>query len=161
MNSPRRERLHLQLPPLILDPSGVVNYGNGTLAFDAPNFRELPLSQFPLIEDFRVNAGETLRFGTSMQFESAAHGRLAGFWWDHVKSDQRLGPGWMPVGTFEDPFWDLDEGWEIAIGADEDFVYVVEGEFELEPRRFLRYFAVRRSEFETAWRRAVFELGGT
>jgi len=148
----------MELPPLILTPSGVETYGTSR-AFKAPNFRHLPLAEFPRIEDFRVELEATGLFGMHLHFESTAHGRLAGFpWWDHVESDGRLSAGWMPIGTIEDPYWDLDEAWEIAIGADEEYVYVLEGEFELEPRRFLRYFAVRRSTFEAAWQGAVARL---
>ena len=93
----------------------------------------LPFADFPLIDDFEVRLEEVKTscrsaFGYHARFFSRTRGYIADFpWWDHAERNLIRDDFQIPMGDLQKPFYDLDEGWEIIIFADDDLVYILQG----------------------------------
>ena len=128
-----------------------------------PDMESLPLHTFPLIEDFTIRVetmtdpnGHSL-FGYGVRFFSPTLGYLASFpWWDHAEQDLARADFRMPLGSFEAPYCDLEQGWEIVIAERGILVYVLEGRFD--QRRVDGYeiwFKVHKTHYIEQWREAL------
>jgi hypothetical protein len=126
---------------------------------------DLPLKNFPLVQDFEVRLerfkvdGE-VKFGVNVYFFSFSRGYMASFpWWDCAERDLIKETFQIPFGDFDQPFEDCEQGWEIIIFADDEFVYVLEGNFELPDapieERFYLWFKVDKSAYLGEWQKAI------
>ncbi len=111
------------------------------------------LDTFPIVSDFAVrltDGGE--EGGRHVELVSASQGRLAGFpAWDHADRDLRhFVASDVPLGTFDDPYDDRDEGWRIVIFEEGGWVYVAEGA-DAGAESFEALFRVRRERYFQAW----------
>jgi hypothetical protein len=109
------------------------------------------LDRLLLIDDFRINLHPTPRFGLHLEFWSVALGYLTQFpWQDHVQEHLARRPApW--VGTPDDPYSDLDQGWEIFIWCEAGDVVVIAGDFESPPGSFYAAFRVPEETFDREW----------
>lgn len=113
-----------------------------------------PLEAFPLIDDFEIvlerSRGTSL--GYHLAFFSEKRGYIASFpWWDHVELD-------LYRPSFSFPSYDfMDEGWEIEIFADDEYMYVLEREFEYPTTEsgYQRWFKVRKDHYLAEWQSAI------
>ena len=120
---------------------------------------KLDLLAFPLVEDFIIKLEQTGTFGIHLYFYSDQLGRLASFpWWDNVEKDlSSYTSSDIPVGDFDEPYSDLEQGWQIIIFEDENFVYIMEGQ---EPccTEFPIWFRVTRDRYYNEWMRLIREF---
>ena len=119
----------------------------------------LPLEVFPLIEDFEVvllpwpSWGPTWRnsWGYHFGFFSQQQGLLAcfGLWGaavlDYAQENFRI-----PVN-----FWDLDQGWEQLIFEQDEYVYVLEGDFDDDGSGYHCWFRVSKERYLAEWQLAL------
>ncbi|MEM7018068.1 MAG: hypothetical protein AAF512_12115, partial [Pseudomonadota bacterium] len=83
---------------------------------------------FPEVIDFQVTLVKTAVFGYQIEYRSKQHGCIADFpWWDNVDRDLKS-IGDIPSGTFQNPYDEFEQGWQIYIFQHEDFIYILEGE---------------------------------
>ena len=81
--------------------------------YDSP--LNLPFNDFPLINDFYINIDKTDLFGYHLDYRSEKHGLLSNFpWWDNIEREIHSEKD-IPIGTLEEPFDDLEQGWQIYI----------------------------------------------
>jgi hypothetical protein len=134
----------------------------GTTLGTPPLMLQLPLLDFPLIDNFEVwlesmsVAGEAL-FGFHVHFYSASRGYVATFpWWDHVERDLIRDDYQFPVADSRNTFYDLEQGWEILIFASNDFVYVLQGDFETTvDEGYYAWFKVNKDLYLAEWQKAI------
>ena len=114
------------------------------------DLRNLALDGFPVIDDFSVVVTEDE--ARTIEFRSAAHGRLAGFpAWEYADRDLRhFTPSDVPLGTLDEPFEDRDEAWRIILFGDSGWIYVLEGDAPA-ARTFPRWFRVATGRYVQAW----------
>lgn len=128
--------------------------GEKLLIGDLGALRRLDLSAFPAATDFVIElvAGGG---GSSVQFvERGLNVTIEFPWWEDVKSEIA---GWsladIPSGSIDSPYWDMDQGWHVAIWQADDLVYVAqggetEGEYE-------RWFSVPSSIYRAEWEKVI------
>lgn len=114
------------------------------------DLRNLALDGFPIIDDFSVVV--TTDESRTIEFRSAAHGRLAGFpAWEYADRDLRhFTPSDVPLGTLDEPFEDRDEAWRIILFGDSGWIYVLEGDAPA-ATEFRRWFRVATGGYVQAW----------
>lgn len=128
-----------------------------------PDMERLPLDAFPLIEDVEVrlvdrrDAGGRSRFGYHVRFVSPTLGDLGGFpWWDHAERDLARDDAAIPLGPFERPFSDVEQGWEIVIAARGALMYILGGAFDQRKvDGYHQWFSVRKARYIAQWERAI------
>ena len=110
------------------------------------------LESFPLINDFAIALEDGGEGGRHIAFTSGIDLRLAGFpAWDHADRDLRhFTPGDVPIGTFEEPYVDADEGWRILICERGGFVHVMEGNAP-NTEDYPVFFRVPATRYVQAW----------
>lgn len=103
------------------------------------------------VDDFSVILVDTEESGQQLEYRSAARGRLAGFpAWEHVDRDLRhFIADDIPNGTRDEPYRDVDEGWDITIFEDDGWVYVRENGQE---------FRVNADEYRRVWNALIDEF---
>lgn len=106
--------------------------------------RRPELDDFPIVRDFAVGLEDSDEGGRHIVFTSGGM-RLAGFpAWDHADRDLRhFTPSDVPIGSVDEPYEDVDEGWRMAIFEQGGFVYVIENEtrFRVPTERYLQGWA--------------------
>jgi hypothetical protein len=127
-----------------------------------PDFPQAPLAEFPLIKDFEVHLVNTKSSGCSQGgfqifFFSPTCGYLAWIDWDHAERALMRKDFVIPNGTFRQPWSECDQGWEIMIAADDDFVYILEGAFDEAdpPYSYHIWFKVDKNIYISAWHKAI------
>ena len=125
-----------------------------------------PPGPFPTIDDFEVVVSWRGTFGLHCIFWSPTLGVLARFpWWDHLEGGNPRGASgdydWIPVGTVDEPFWDMDEAWSFASWRDAGYVHVLQG--GLDDDVYETWFRVPERVFDHAWGTALVRMraGGT
>lgn len=136
-------------PPVVVDQTPDTRFRNGFVVHDHTD-----VPDFPLVEDFSVEAEWADSLGVHMHWTSASLGPLTWFpWWDHLELDDKLmDRDRPPVGTWEDPFYDADQCWEFYAWDDGEHVYVATG---AEPGQIDGAYRVPRETFLTEWRDGV------
>lgn len=121
--------------------------------------KQLPLDQFPLIENFQVllekmtNSQEQSIFGYHVTFYSPYRGYIARFpWWDNAEKDLRREDFSIPLGSFKKPFVDLEQGWKIVIAEHEGYIYVLQG---IGRQWYDAWFKVSRHLYASKWQEAI------
>lgn len=127
-----------------------------------PLEEQLPLDDFPLIEDFEVvMVGFTLKHRQedhlptyySAKFFSPSRGFLAHLLFD-TPQDLCQPDFAIPSGTFSEPYDDLDQGWNMLVAEDQTFVYVITGNWEIgEGQR--TWFKVEKDRYYRQWEKAI------
>ena len=126
---------------------------------DSAQKEALPLETFPLIEDFEVvlramtSAGKPWRkqWGYHFGFFSQQQGLLASFGvlghseLDYAQEDFRI-----PLD-----FWDFEQAWEQAIFEKNEYVYVLESDFDDHASGYHCWFRVRKERYLTEWQSAL------
>ena len=122
---------------------------------DYDELSELDLGAFPVVRNFKVLLKHIASLGHHVELHDES-GFLAGFpWWDHAARTLRMrGEEAVPIGTIENPFEDLEQGWQILIFEQGDKVYVLEGPEPVCPD-FPVWFAVPREEYFQAWKDVI------
>jgi hypothetical protein len=75
-------------------------------------------------------------------------------WWEGVKSEiAEWSLADIPTGSADSPYWDMEQGWHIAIWRSSDLVYIAQGgegggEYE-------RWFAVPDSVYRSEWEKVI------
>jgi len=131
-------------------------------AANPPDMELLPLAEFPFISDFEIrltcflNSGQA-PFGYHVSFFSPSHGFIASFpWWDYAENTLSMKNFEIPIGDFDFPFSDLEQGWEIVIAKKDGLVYVMQG--QLDQRKFDGYsawFKVLEQDYFSQWYKAI------
>ena len=149
LNTPDRRQYFSNSHPLILpeDPTAFPN--------SLPRWKlsELNLKAFPEIEDFRIATFKSKGYGYHLAFKSPAHGVLTSFpWWDHVDKDMAKGIQEIPMGTIQNPFYDLEQGWQLLIFLHEDQIYILQGK-EPGDNNFQTWYRVDLDRYLSEWNR--------
>ena len=121
------------------------------------HLQKLDISLFPLIGDFTVEAQDCGKYlGKHIRFTSEKHGRLASFpWWDHAERTLgKMDREQIPCGTKDDPFDDLEQGWQILIWEKDGFVCVMEGNDPL-CTEFGSWFRVEKDLYISEWEKQI------
>jgi hypothetical protein len=103
------------------------------------------------ITDFYLTLVDYPEGGLHIEMMSRTRGHLAGFpAWDHADRDLRhFTPADIPLGTDDEPFEDADEAWRIMILAQDNDVFILEGDA---PRGSLtRRYRIPREQYLAAW----------
>ncbi len=124
------------------------------------DMKQLPLDQFPLIEDFQVILEEVRTtqeqkssLGYHVCLSSPSRGYIATFpWWDHVEKEMRRDTFSIPLGDLKKPFDDQDQGWRIVIAEHEGYVYVLQG---IGREWYDRWFKVSTPLYVSKWHQAI------
>lgn len=135
--------------PLMLDDTGMTMH--------SVQLAHAPLDEFPLIEDFEVLLEFYYSdFGYHVRFFSSVRGFIASFpWWDHAEHSLIKDGFTIPLGSFEHPAHDVEQGWEILIAAKDDLVYVLEGDFDNPSAGYSSWFKVRQDVYLAEWQKAI------
>lgn len=139
------------IKPLNETPLTIAEAGEET------SFALLPFAKFPIVADFYVNTIKTAVFGYQLEYRSDLYGTITTFpWWDRVEHRFKTMAD-MPIGTLEQPFSDLEQGWQLYIFQHDDFVYILEGD---EPicEQFSRWFKVSADLYTARWQSFLAEL---
>lgn len=108
---------------------------------------------FPTISDFSVVLSDS-RNGEPrhVDFVSSSSGHLAHFpAWEHADRDLRhFVAADVPMGSFDEPYDEGDEGWRIVIFERRGFVYVMEADAP-DAKDFPRFFRVPATRYLQAW----------
>ncbi len=111
----------------------------------------LPLEVFPLIDDFEIVL-EQIRgtsWGYHLAFFSEKRGYIASFpWWDHVELDLYRPSFIIPSGDFE-------QEWAIEIFPDDEYMYVLESNFDDPEAGYQRWFRVGKQHYLKEWQAAI------
>lgn len=122
------------------------------------SIKELDLNLFPLIDDFEIIIRDFEKcMGLHLEFYSSCLGAiLASFeWWDNVERDLvNMSIDEIPIGSIDNPYYDLDQEWEIVIWEADNFVYIMEGE-ESGNSEFLSWFKVKKVKYIEEWERIL------
>lgn len=118
--------------------------------------KSLNLINFPLLEDFSIKVIDTKTLGKHIYYFSEKEGVLTSFpWWDNVEVDIK---NWdiknIPLGSLDAPFDDLDQGWQVLIFKDIEYVYILEGD---EPgcEEFKSWYKVPLEKYINEWKRVL------
>jgi hypothetical protein len=119
----------------------------------------LNLATFPLVQDFEIVPTDTGGpFGRMVRFWSEQLGWLATFlWWEHADLALHLcDRADIPIGTPEQPYHDLEQGWQILIFCRGDFAYVVQGYWPSnQPVVWDTWFRVPLAQYINEWIREI------
>jgi len=94
------------------------------------SIKELDLSKFPIIDDFKILLTDHKRkMGIHIRYQSTSLGILSSFpWWDNVDKDLvGMTIDRVPLGSINQPYDDLEQGWQLVIWEKKDYVYIIEG----------------------------------
>ena len=111
----------------------------------------LPLAAFPFINDFEIVLEQVrgTSWGYHLAFFSEKRGYIASFpWWDHVELDLYR-PG------FRIPYEDFEQGWEIEIFPDGEYMYVLESDFDHPESGYHTWFRVGKAHYLNEWQAAI------
>lgn len=110
----------------------------------------MSLQSYPTVDDFLVRIID-LDGVSFVELASASGGRLAWFpAWEHADRDLRhFVAADVPIGTFDEPYEDVDENWSISIFHDGGWVYVDENDhrFRVRTDRYLQAWAALIDRF--------------
>jgi hypothetical protein len=131
-------------------------------AFKSP---DLPLSDYPLIEDFEVMLeGVTSKHKLGKEepsyfvwLFSPSRGYLTYILGADELEELRDLDFVLPHGTFNHPYYDVDQGWEMVLAEDGDFVYILAGGWrELESYGvYTTWFKVEKKRYYHQWEQAI------
>ncbi len=125
-----------------------------------PALEDLRLTEFLEIEDFEVVLEEMIGtdMGYHVRFYSKTMGFLAGFpWCDHAEQLLATSDFSLPLGSAANPFYDCEQGWEIVIFPYENFVYIMEGDFDGHGD-YYAWFKVSEHKYRSGWNNAIQNL---
>ncbi|WP_042374702.1 hypothetical protein [Streptacidiphilus neutrinimicus] len=128
--------------------------GEKLLISDLGALQQLDLSAFPAAADFEIELTSS-DGGSSIRFADHGLNVIIEFpWWEDVASEiAQWSLADIPSGSIDSPYWDMDQGWHVAIWQAGDLVYIaqggeIEGEYE-------RWFAVPNSIYRAEWERVI------
>jgi len=135
---------------------------DGMVRHNPPPMERLPIAFFPLIRDFEVRLedikvqGEST-LGYTVHFFSPARGYIADFYLgDHAERDLIRDDFKIPLGDLQKPFFDSDQGWEITIASNDDYVYILEGDADAPADKgYFAWFKVSRETYLAEWQKAI------
>lgn len=118
--------------------------------------KSLDLEAFATVQGFAIALRPAASLGEHLEYRDGAGTRLAGFpWWDHVSALlKRRPPYYRACGPREDPFTDMEHGWEQLAFETGGFVYVLEGNGD---GIFPVHFRVASERFTAEWARVISE----
>lgn len=139
------ERQFYNIKRLILSDS---NYSQEIIKLD--------LDTFPVIDDFEIKTIETGSLGVHIYFYSLKLGILSSFpWWDHAEHDiKKMSIEHIPLGSTENIYDDLEQGWQILIWEEKEYIYIMEGD---EPccQEFRTWFKVNKNNYILEWQKLI------
>src|SRR5690348_8898182 len=107
----------------------------------------LPLEDFPIIDDFEIvlerNKGTST--GYDLIFSSEKRGYIANVLWNHAELDLYR-PSFSAV--FPKGYTDFEQGWEIEIFNQAEFIYVLESDFDHPEAGYHRWFRVPEEHYQ-------------
>lgn len=134
-------------------------FPEGTIEAYPLDIAQLPLHLFPLIEDFEViledyiaeNKQGKKPLEYNVLFFSPSHGYLAHFLMgDYTSNTLRQDNFVIPFGSFVTPYFDFDQGWQMLLAADAEFVYILTGILGYET-----WFKVEETHYYQQWEKAI------
>src|SRR5436305_12785701 len=122
-------------------------------------WNDIDLGDVPAVPDFSIELRELEDSGKIVHYVSASHGELAWFpGWEHADRNLRhFVASDVPLGTIDEPYDDLEEGWRIVIFENGGFVYIFEDD-RPKGTRFPRRFRVPRERYFWAWAAVINEF---
>ncbi len=137
---------------ILTDGEGETRPGLWKNALPLAREQPFPLEDFPLIEDFEIVLEQSrgASSGYHLAFFSEQRGYIASFpCWDHVELDlYRPSFNLLPDQGFE-------QGWEIEIFPDGEYMYVLESDFDHPQAGYLSWFKVERERYLNEWQAAI------
>jgi len=144
-------------------PYVAANFPAHTIEAYPLDINQFPLASFPLLEDFHViligaiaeGKKESLNLlSYEVNFLSPSRGFLAHFLYGVYTTLLIRQEGFIiPIGTFDTPYFDFDQGWIILLAADETFVYILTGSGLGEP--YSTWFKVEKTRYYEQWEQAI------
>ena len=124
-----------------------------TRFFDQPRYRNLPpppdAADYPLIDDFEVIPVVAPPFGLEMRWQRASGEVLILFpWYDVADLEPALDRDHPPVGTMQEPWFHIDQGWFYMALEDDGEVIVQNGD---DIGHVTDRFRVPAADFRSAW----------
>jgi len=121
----------------------------------------LNLSLFPVVNDFEIliNKKRLRTLGKHIYFYSASRNeKLTSFpWWDNAEIFLKK---WrkkdMPIGTIDNPFSDLEKGWQVFIFEENGFVYILQGdEIKNENNEMHTWYKTPKALYFKEWKKLL------
>ena len=128
--------------------------GEKMLIGDLGGLQQLDLSAFPVATDFVIELAAD-GGGSSVRFVEHGLNVIIEFpWWEDAKSEvAEWSLADIPSGSIDSPYWDMDQGWHVAIWRAGDLVYIAQGgEIEGE---YDRWFSVPGSVYRAEWEKVI------
>lgn len=126
---------------------------------DMEPLEKLRLEAFPLINDFFIELRPAhQKFGNHLYYVSNAQGDLISFpWWDHVDRDlQQWTQKDIPIGVKGQPYYDMEQGWQLIVFRRGDYVYLLQGGGSEDRRAvFHTWFCVARKAYLAEWEKLL------
>ena len=130
------------------------------------NTTQFPVERFPLIEDFEVILWTGLsnwdkdesQLVYEVSFFSPSRGFLAALRsWDYTPKELSQDSFEIPIGDFQMPYYDFDQGWAILIAEHDAFIYILQGSFEevFDKKGYYTWFKVEKERYYSQWKRAI------
>ncbi|MCP4158516.1 MAG: leucine-rich repeat domain-containing protein [Deltaproteobacteria bacterium] len=124
------------------------------LVVENGDFKKVDLSKFPVENAFNIELEKTKTFGVHISFVGNEYG--AGFpWWDNADVQiRKYTEKNIPYGDIESPHIDLEQGWQICIFKEKDYIYILTG---LEPGedRYYSWYRVNFDTYRNAWLQTI------
>jgi hypothetical protein len=123
---------------------------------------QLPLEQFPLIEDFEIRLEKVVKdvneteedcSGYFVFFFSPSRGYLAYLLDCDACSMLCQDDFSIPAGDFQVPYFNFDWGWSILIAADDTYIYVLTGG----EKDYNTWFKVEKKLYYQQWDQAIYK----
>ncbi len=125
----------------------------------------VPLSDYPLIEDFEVllegviskhKLGKVMPYYMAWLF-SPTRGYLTHILGADELRDLCRRNFKLPHGDFTRPYHDLDQGWHIVLAEDDEFVYILAGSWDelASLERYDTWFKVEKTLYTGQWKQAI------
>lgn len=127
------------------------------------DFRELcsiDSAQFMVAPNFSVEiATRIVGAGTVLRFVDTSVGVVIDFpWWDNPERDiSEWTPGYVPLGTCEEPYIDEDQCWRVLVWAVNDVAYIATGN-AAEVALYDTFLTLPVAKYRKAWAELISSL---
>ncbi|MDQ0112429.1 hypothetical protein [Paenibacillus harenae] len=103
-----------------------------------------------------MELGKSKDLGKHLYYYSEKFGILSSFpWWDHVdKMILEDIESAIPMGTINNPFVDVEQGWSIVIIRKREFVYLMQSN-DPAANNFNRWYKVLLENYLDQWNRLI------
>ena len=139
------------------------NFPPGTPEAYPLDTNQLSLASFPLIEDFEIRLVGTAKLGeVPSEYEARFFSPSRGFlrvhfgYLHHTSQELCKDTFTVPIGSFQTPYVDFDQGWGVLVAADDEFVYMMARNTLISGNEdYFLWFKVKRDQYCDQWKKAI------